>query len=289
MSKQLRLKDVDLDKRIGDRKDYEAELTELQTRMLRVQQAYWRQKRRAIIVFEGWDASGKGGAIRRLTELLDPRGCKVWPIAAPTEVEQGKHYLWRFWERLPERGTIGIFDRSWYGRVLVERVEGFAKKETWKRAFDEINEFERLLTDDGARIVKIFIHIDQEEQLRRFVERLTNPYKVWKLTSEDIRNRSKWKDYSEAINDMFAETSTKTAPWYAIPGNNKWYCRLKTLRVVTAALAEGVDLTPPGPNPALLEEAATMLGLPDLPFMLDKKILLGEKKKKKKKKDKKDK
>lgn len=257
----IRLGALDMSERIADRKDYEARLAELQLLMLRIQQTYFHEKRRAIIVFEGWDASGKGGTIRRLTERLDPRGCKVWPIAAPKPEEQGRHYLWRFWQRLPEPGTIAIFDRSWYGRVLVERVEGFATKEQWQRAYDEIRDFEKMLTDDGARIIKIFLHITPDEQLKRFTERLTNPYKRWKITEEDLRNREKWPDYEKAIDEMFEKTSTKDAPWIAIPANQKWYVRLMALEAITAALAEGVSLTPPPIDPRVQEMAVEKLGV----------------------------
>ncbi|WP_207484074.1 polyphosphate kinase 2 family protein [Arenibaculum pallidiluteum] len=240
---------------------YEARLKKLQTLLMRIQQTYWHEKRRAVIVFEGWDAGGKGGAIRRMTELLDPRGFHVWPIAAPSAAEQGRHYLWRFWQRLPEPGTFAVFDRSWYGRVLVERVEGFAKPAEWKRAYDEINEFERLLIDDGARIVKLFLHITPEEQLERFRERLTNPYKRWKLTEEDLRNRAKWDDYVQAAEDMFDRTATTIAPWHAIPADSKWHARVRCLEIVTEALSEGVTIMPPPVDPGLQAAAAELLGI----------------------------
>lgn len=246
---------------IGDKADYEHRLGHQQKRLLHIQQAYWHQKLRAVLVFEGWDAAGKGGAIRRLTEPLDPRGIHVWPVGAPTEAEQGRHYLWRFWQRLPERGTIAVFDRSWYGRVLVERVEGLARPEEWRRAYDEINEFERLLTDDGVRIVKLFLHITPDEQLDRFRERLSNPYKRWKLTGEDLRNRTRRDDYVEAIHDMFRHTSTVAAPWHAIPANSKWYARIRCLEAIGDALEAGVDIAPPPIDPVLLEAAAEALGL----------------------------
>ncbi|MEL6547296.1 MAG: polyphosphate kinase, partial [Myxococcota bacterium] len=158
--------------RAASKKAYQEELASLQLELLKIQQAYHHQGApRAILLFQGWDAAGKGGAIRRITERLDPRGLRVHAIAAPTPAEQGRHYLWRFWQRIPQPGRIAIFDRSWYGRVLVERVEGFAKKREWKRAYDEINEFEHTLVDDGVRIVKFFLHITADEQLRRFEER----------------------------------------------------------------------------------------------------------------------
>ncbi len=240
---------------------YEKRLGELQKELLRVQQTYWHERRRTVLVFEGWDAAGKGGAIRRITELLDPRGFHVWPIGAPSASEQGRHYLWRFWQRLPEPGTFAIFDRSWYGRVLVERVQGFAKPSEWKRAYDEINEFERMLTDDGIRVIKLFLHITQEEQLNRFRERLTNPFKRWKLTEEDLRNRARWDDYVEAIEDMFDRTSTQFAPWHAVPANSKWHARLQCLELVDEALRQGVTVSPPPVDPRVLTVAADLLGI----------------------------
>lgn len=256
-----KLSDLDMSAKIVDRKEYETRLAELQLKMLRVQQAFFHEGRRAIIVFEGWDASGKGGTIRRLTEQLDPRGYKVWPIAAPKPEEQGRHYLYRFWTRLPEPGTIALFDRSWYGRVMVERVEGFASKDEWQRAYHEIREFERLLTDDGVRIIKLFFHITPEEQLRRFAERLRNPYKRWKLTEEDIRNREKWPDYERAIAEMFEKTSSPNAPWVPIAANQKWLVRVRALETVVDFLSQGITLTPPPLDPRVQIAAAERLGL----------------------------
>jgi len=259
---KIRLSKFDMDAaRMADKESYEKRLGKLQKELLHIQQTYWHEKRRAIIVFEGWDAGGKGGAIRRLTEPLDPRGFHVWPISAPRPDEQGRHYLYRFWKRLPTPGGIAIFDRSWYGRVLVERVEGFATKEQWTRAYQEIRDFEKMLTDDGARIVKLFLHITPEEQLRRFQERLTNPYKRWKLTAEDLRNREKWADYEAAVEDMFDETSTENAPWSVVPGNAKWYARTRVLEVVTEALKAGVTVAPPPVDEAMVEAAAQVLGV----------------------------
>jgi polyphosphate kinase 2 (PPK2 family) len=255
-----RLADLDMKAhRYVDKGSYQKELEKLQETILHVQQAYWHGKGRAVIVFEGWDAAGKGGAIRRLTENLDPRGAHVWPIAAPTPAEQGRHYLWRFWQRLPEPGTFAIFDRSWYGRVLVERVEGFAKPNEWRRAYDEINEFERLLTDDGVRIVKLFLHLTPDEQLERFKERLNNPYKRWKLTAEDLRNRDRRGEYEEAIDEMFARTSTDQAPWVAVPADAKWHARVCVLRHVVDALGAGVDVTPPPQDPAVKKAMEKLL------------------------------
>lgn len=248
---------------IQDRETYDKKLKKLKKRLMAVQQAYYHQGKRVVIVFEGWDASGKGGAIRQLTEKLDPRGFQVHPIAAPDSDEQGRHYLYRFQSRLPKPGRIAIFDRSYYGRVLVERVECFASDWEWQRAYQELNEFERQLTDDGVRVIKIFLHITKEEQGRRFVERLQNPLKRWKLTSEDLRNRQKWSEYEVAASDMFRLTSTTTAPWHLIAGNHKWYARIQVLKTIIKALEEGVDVTPPELDPQLVEKAMKEFGLVD--------------------------
>jgi polyphosphate kinase 2 (PPK2 family) len=233
----------------------------LQMALLRVQQAYFHQGRRAVIVFEGWDASGKGGSIRRLTAKLDPRAYKVWPIGAPSAEEQGRHYLYRFWTRLPIPGTIAIYDRSWYGRVLVERLEGFVDDKAGARAYDEINEFEHLLAVDGVRIIKLFMHITPDEQLRRFTERLHNPVKRWKLTREDLRNRARWQDYETAYQSMFDRTSTKEAPWTVVPANHKWTARITVLNEVIGQLSRGVNLEPPELDHALVAEAERELGI----------------------------
>ena len=246
---------------VEDKVTYEKRLKKLQKRMLQVQQAYFHQGKRAILVFEGWDAAGKGGAIRRLTEKLDPRGFSVIPVAAPKAEEQGRHYLYRFQSRLPTPGSFTIFDRSYYGRVLVERVEGFASNKEWQRAYQEINEFERLLMDDGVRIIKCFLHIDKDTQLKRFSERLHNPVKRWKLTEEDIRNHLKWPLYETAIDDMFHYTSTENAPWHIIAGNRKWYSRLAVLETVIEALAVDVDITPPPLDESVIAAAESQLGI----------------------------
>lgn len=256
-----KLSDVVLTATIPDKKTYFAELALWQKRLLHVQQAYYRQKKRAIIVFEGWDAGGKGGAIRRVTEKLDPRGYNVYPISAPTEDEKSRHYLYRFQNKLPIGGTITIFDRSYYGRVLVERVEGFAKKTQWQRAYQEINEFERMLGDDDIRIIKIFLHIDKKEQLKRFEERLNNPVKRWKLTEEDLRNRNKWSAYEEATQDMFKHTTTKAHPWTLIAGNHKWFARVQVLKSIVEAMEDGVDITVPKLNADVIRLAKEHLGV----------------------------
>lgn len=245
----------------GDKLEYYSQLAKLQMQLVMIQQAYFHQNKRTIIVFEGWDASGKGGVIRRLTEKLDPRWFSVYPIGAPSPDDQGKHYLYRFQTKLPKPGTMAIFDRSYYGRVLVERIESFASDREWQRAYQEINEFERLLTDDGVRIVKVFLHISPEEQLERFVKRLNNPHKRWKLTTEDLRNREKWSQYEEAIDDMFQNTSTKAANWHVVNGNDKKQARLYILQLLIDELSRGVDLTPPPIDQELVEQARTLLGL----------------------------
>ena len=232
----MKLKDIRKHPELEDKKAYENRLEKYQLRMLRLQQKYHQKGLRAVLVFEGWDAAGKGGSIRRLTEKLDPRGYKVYPIGAPRPDEQGRHYLWRFWQRLPAPGEIAIFDRSWYGRVLVERVEGFARKEAWRRAYDEINAFEKLLTDDDCPVIKLFLHITKKEQLRRFREREQNPYKNWKIGPDDWRNRRHWREYEHAIDDMFERTDTGSAPWTLIPANRKWHARTEVLAQVVTAL-----------------------------------------------------
>ncbi len=222
--------------------DYERGLAEQQEILQRIQQAYLGTPNRAVIVLEGWDTAGKGGIVRRLGWALDPRSFKVHTIAAPTEREKSLHYLQRFWERLPQHGQIVVFDRSWYGRVLVERVEGFASPAEWRRAYDEINDFERMLIADETRLVKLFLHITPEEQMRRFRNRLTNPLKRWKLSYEDFRNRTRWKDYEMAIEDMMQKTSTRRAPWRLIPANDKPYGRLAALRIIADRLSKNVSL-----------------------------------------------
>ena len=192
VSHRIRLADIHKFPSV-DFADYERRLAELQETLQRIQQAFLATPERAVVVLEGWDTAGKGGVVRRLGWALDPRSFKVHSIAAPTEREKSLHYLQRFWERLPQHGQIVVFDRSWYGRVLVERVEGFATEDEWKRAYDEIKDFERLLVTDGMRLVKIFLHITADEQMRRFRSRLGDPLKRWKLSYEDFRNRGRWE------------------------------------------------------------------------------------------------
>lgn len=202
------------------------------------------QQRPVIMVFEGWDAGGKGGAIRRITEKLDPRGYVVYPIAAPKGEDASHHYLWRFWRRLPEAGQIAIFDRSWYGRVMVERIEGFCTESEWKRAYREINYFERQVVDFGTVLFKFWIHISKEEQLRRFESRDGDRKRSWKLTDEDWRNREQWDKYQDAVNEMLLKTSTITAPWTIVEGDSKLYARIKILKTLVEKLTEELNYNP---------------------------------------------
>jgi polyphosphate kinase 2 (PPK2 family) len=231
----LSLERVDLSAR-ADRDTYDDDLRALQEKVYALHIETYLQERRALIVFEGWDAAGKGGAIKRLTAMMDPRGFKVWPIAAPRDEEKRNHYLWRFWERAPQKGEIAIFDRSWYGRVLVERVEGYARKPEWSRAYGEICTFEKTLADDGVRIVKFFLHIDRKTQLQRFEQRKTDPLKQYKLGPDDWRNRKRWKDYEAAIGEMLDRTHTPFAPWVVVPSKDKKLARLTVLREVVKLL-----------------------------------------------------
>ena len=215
-------------------------LTVRQERIEYLHHELYRQRIPMVMVYEGWDASGKGGNIRRLTEKMDPRGYEVIPTAAPNDVEKAHHYLWRFWTEFPKAGHVTIFDRSWYGRVLVERVEGFCTQEEWKRAYREINEMEENFHHYGTAIVKFWIHIDQDEQLHRFHARQENPKTQWKLHEEDWRNREKWKPYEDAVEEMFLRTHTKFAPWTIIEGNCKRYARIKALDVTIAAIEKKI-------------------------------------------------
>ena len=250
-----RLGDADLSLR-ARRETYDADLAQLQRKLAQIQQAYLFTGRSAVIVFEGWDAAGKGGAIRRLSAALDPRGFKVWPIGPPRNYYLQRHYFLRFMERLPPKGAIAAFDRSWYGRVLVERVEALTPKRRWTAAYREIAHFERMLIEDGTRLVKLFFHISPEEQLRRFEARLADPLKRWKLTFEDFRNRLRWDDYAEAAEEMFRRTSTVAAPWRVIPAEDKRHGRLAALSEIARVLGKGVDLAPPAIDEALIEAAA---------------------------------
>jgi polyphosphate kinase 2 (PPK2 family) len=242
------LSNIDLNKTLS-REEYVRDLIRYQLQLRALAYQLYVQKRPMVIVYEGWDAGGKGGNIKRVTEKLDPRGYEVYPIAAPQGEDRTHHYLWRFWRRLkpPDEKQILIFDRSWYGRVMVERLEGFCTEEEWKRAYREINEFERQLVDYGTILAKFWIHISKQEQLRRFQGRQETPYKAWKLTEEDWRNREKWDLYEQAVDDMLLKTSTLTAPWTIVEGDCKWYARVKALRTLVDVMSHELNYIPPDP------------------------------------------
>ncbi|GGE05061.1 hypothetical protein GCM10011529_09310 [Polymorphobacter glacialis] len=244
-----------------DREVYEKQLRELEHKLELIQAAYINQGRKAIVAIEGWDAAGKGGLITRMTAPLDPRYTRVWSIGAPTKIEVEHHYLWRFWERLPAKREIVVFDRTWYGRVLVERVDKLTPEADWRRAYDEINAFEALHIADGARIVKLFLHITQKEQDKRLKERIETPWKRWKTGVEDYHNRSMREAYLDAYKEMFEQTSTELAPWTAIAANDKKFARIKGLEAVVAALGEGVDLNYPEASVEVRAMAEEALGV----------------------------
>lgn len=236
LATQDRLNVLDQSKDL-DEGTYKSKLKEYQLRLIKLQlKLSANNKHSLVVVAEGPDAGGKGGAIKRLVEKLDPRTVRVYSTVKPTAEEYGHHYMWRFWNKLPLRGQIAVFDRSWYGRVLVERLEKFATEAEWRRAYQEINEFERQLTDDGTVVLKAYFHITKDEQLKRFERREGDPYKSWKITDEDWRNRKKFEEYSEAAEEMFERTSTLPAAWNIIPGNFKWPARLELLHLTIEAL-----------------------------------------------------
>ena len=229
------LSTVDLTKSL-EREEYKEKLDLLQKKVEKLHSELYRQRIPVVLCFEGWDAAGKGGSIKRLTSHLDPRGYKVCPTPAPNSVEKAHHYLWRFWNNVPKDGHIAIYDRTWYGRVMVERIEGFCTEDDWRRAYDEINAFEAHLIHAGAVVLKFWVDIDKDEQERRFNDRMQNPAKQWKITDEDWRNREKWDKYEEAVNEMIDRTSTEAAPWVIVEGNSKYYARVKVLKTVVKAL-----------------------------------------------------
>ena len=247
--------DFDLDRQV-----YEVRLGELQHQMELIQAAYINQGRKAVIAIEGWDAAGKGGLITRLVGPLDHRYTKVWSIGAPTKLEADHHYLWRFWQRLPGNREISVFDRTWYGRVLVERVDNFASEAEWRRGYDEINGFEALQIADGMRIVKLFLHITQDEQDKRLKERIETPWKRWKTGADDYHNRARRADYLNAYHDMFEHCSTKAAPWTVIAANDKKWSRIKSMEAVVAVLSKDIDLNYPPASQELVELASQALG-----------------------------
>lgn len=240
LERMPKLDEIDLDKAVTQ-EEYRAELDRLQERLGHLHNKLYRKKVPVIIAYEGWDAAGKGGNIKRITEALDPRGFEVHPIASPEPHEKARHYLWRFWNRLPKTGHIAVFDRTWYGRVMVERLEGFCRENDWQRAYNEINEFERELADWGAVIIKFWVQIDKDTQLARFNERQNTPAKQWKITEEDWRNREKWDLYEGAVNEMLQKTNTTYAPWHILESNDKRYARLKALRIVIESIEKALD------------------------------------------------
>lgn len=233
------LSGIDLSKSLTE-EEYKTRLTKLQKRLAELHSELYRLRIPVVIGFEGWDAGGKGGAIKRLTSNLDPRGYRVNPTAAPNDIEKVHHYLWRFWNNVPKAGHIAVFDRTWYGRVMVERIEGFCSEAQWRRAYQEINEMESHMANAGAVVLKFWLHIDKDEQERRFRERQANPAKQWKITDEDWRNREKWDQYEEAVNEMLIRTSTTYAPWIVVEGNDKRYARVKVLQTVVDALEKKI-------------------------------------------------
>ena len=239
--KMPKLQDVELEGKVIEEEEYRKELKELQKRLIELHNRVYRKRVPVIITYEGWDAAGKGGNIKRITGALDPRGFEVHPIASPEPHEKARHYLWRFWTRLPKDGHIAIFDRTWYGRVMVERLEGFCSENDWKRAYNEMNEFEKELHDWGAVIIKFWVQIDKDTQLERFTDRQNNPEKQWKITDEDWRNREKWDLYEDAVNEMLKKTSTTFAPWHILESVDKKYARIKALKIVIEELEKALD------------------------------------------------
>ena len=220
--------------------EYKKKLEMLQKRISELHNEVYKERIPVVLAFEGWDAGGKGGAIKRLTEKMDPRGYAVNPTASPNDIEKAHHYLWRFWTNMPKDGHIAIFDRTWYGRVMVERIEGFATTEEWTRAYKEMNDMEKQLANHGCVVIKFWMHIDKDEQERRFKERMSNPEKQWKITDEDWRNREKWDLYEQAVDEMLLRTSTSYAPWVVVEANSKYYARIKVLETVVSALDDAL-------------------------------------------------
>ena len=238
--KMPKLRDVPLEGKTLDEEEYKKELKELQAKLGQLHNRLYRKRVPVIIAYEGWDAAGKGGNIKRLTGALDPRGFEVHPIASPEPHEKARHYLWRFWTRLPKDGHIAIFDRTWSGRVMVERLEGFCSENDWQRAYYEMNEFEQELHNWGAVILKFWVQIDKDTQLARFTERQNTPSKQWKITDEDWRNREKWDLYEQAVDEMLQKTSTTYAPWHILESVDKKYARIKALHIVIDALEKAL-------------------------------------------------
>lgn len=242
------------------RKAYEQRLLPLQYLMRSVALSYAERGHSGAVVIEGTDTAGKGGAIRRLTAELDPRHYDVWPIGPPTPEELRHHYLWRFWQRIPENGMLGVFDRSWYGRVLIERVDELTPESDWQRAYNEIREFEQSLIDNGTRLVKIYLHVTETEQRNRLAERVKTPHKRWKVSVADFESHIKRDAYLAAATDIFKKTTTDAAPWHVIAADNKRHARIVVLQTVTEALAKGVDLAPLPLSDETMRMAKKVLG-----------------------------
>jgi polyphosphate kinase 2 (PPK2 family) len=257
---KIDLADFEAHEKIKD-EAYSAQIKALQFQLHTLQSAYLTQGLRGMVAVEGWDAGGKGGLISRLTAELDPRFVKVWSIGAPTKTELSHHYLWRFWSRLPGDRELAVFDRTWYGRVLVERVDKLTPERLWRRAYDEINDFEATQAASGTRIAKLFLHISADEQDKRLRERLEVPYKRWKTGFDDYHNRSQRSAYIDAYQEMFERCDTADAPWTVIAANSKKMARIKGLQAVIKTLEKGVDLSYPPLDPKLRETAEAALGL----------------------------
>ena len=234
------LDEVDLDATL-DQHRYTRALARAQQRLAGLCWTARRKRRNVVAVFEGWDAAGKGGAIRRVTAAMDARLYRVISVAAPSDEEKAQHYLWRFWRHIPRAGYVTIYDRSWYGRVLVERVEGFTEPRDWLRGYKEINEFEEELTEHGVILLKFWLHLSKGEQLRRFEERANTPWKQHKITDEDWRNRERWNDYEVAVHDMVTRTSTEFAPWTLVAGNDKRIARVQVVQTFAERLAAALE------------------------------------------------
>ncbi|MCR5742880.1 MAG: phosphate--AMP phosphotransferase [Lachnospiraceae bacterium] len=239
--KMPKLSEIELKDKVISEEEYHEKLDKLQDELSDLHNKLYRKKIPVVIAYEGWDAAGKGGNIKRVAAALDPRGYEVFPIASPTREEKDRHFLWRFVNRLPKTGHIAIFDRTWYGRVMVERLEGFCSENDWKRAYNEINEFEKDLTEWGAVVIKFWVQVDKETQLERFTLRQNTPEKQWKITDEDWRNREKWDLYEEAIDEMIEKTSTEFAPWHILESNDKQYARIKALEIINSTLKKALN------------------------------------------------
>lgn len=237
---KIHLNDIDLSVTIKD-EDYKKELKKCRKKLKELHNILYRKKIPVVIAYEGWDAAGKGGNIKRVTSGLDPRGYTVYPIAAPDKGELNRHYLWRFYKRLPKDGHVAVFDRTWYGRVMVERLEGLCSENDWQRAYNEMNEFEKELYDWGAIVIKFWVQIDNQTQLERFTDRQNTPEKQWKITDEDWRNREKWDLYEEAISEMLEKTNTEFAPWYVLESVDKKYARIKAMKILISEIEKRLE------------------------------------------------